>query len=804
MTMKTLYTCLLAALLSFAAHAQTRLTGTITGDANAALDGVSIVVGSEQQFGTFSDGEGRYGIGGLRSGALRLRLSYIGYLPVDTFVVIAEGENTVDLRMRANVVLMREAEVSVLRAGARSPFTQSTITREELDRINTGVDLPILLDLQPSVVTTTDAGTGIGYTGLRIRGSDATRINVTLNGVPINDPESQAVFWVNMPDLASGLEDVEVQRGVGSSTNGPGAFGASINMRSSAVRKVAFGEVSVFGGSFNTQRYNVRLGTGLLQAGPDSKIGSFSLDGRLSSTTSDGFIDRATADLQSYQVQAAWLGAKRSLRFFTMSGQQVTYQAWEGVPREVIDTNRTFNPYTYDDQVDDYRQTHYQLLFDQELGANTSFNITLFRVLGQGFFEQFRENDALSNYGIAPVVVGDTTIADSDLIRRRWLDNTLDGVNVSLEHRMGAHRLVLGGSYNTYRGDHFGEVIWARWAGNSDIRERYYDNNGSKTDANAFAKLSYVLNDRFDLFADAQVRNASHDFLGFNNALDNVTQEAAWTFFNPKGGVQWKAHEGGRVYASVAMANREPNRSDLIESSPQSRPTPERMIDYEAGYERRSGRLSAGVNLYFMDYTDQLVLTGELNDVGYALRTNVASSYRAGAELTWAAQLTRRLVWRGNAAFSQNRIRDFEEFVDDFDAGGQQRNMIGTTDIAFSPAVVAGSELAFRFWNKTNKGQGDVAFVTKYVGEQFLDNTANTDRMLDPFLVNDLRVNVRLLGLKGSRSVDFNLTVRNLFSELYENNGWVYSFVADGARQDLVSLFPQAPLHVLGGVVLRL
>jgi iron complex outermembrane receptor protein len=795
--MRSLVALSAAALLGLSASAQTRLSGTISGEADAPLDAVSIVAGDEQRFGAFTDRDGRYTIGGLRPGMLRLRVSYIGYLPVDTLLELSAGDNSFSLRMRPNVVLMREAEVTALRAGDRAPFAVSKVTREELERINTGVDLPVLLDLQPGVVTTTDAGTGIGYTGLRIRGSDATRINVTLNGVPINDPESQAVFWVNMPDLASGLEDIEIQRGVGTSTNGPGAFGASINMRSAAIQREAFGEISAFGGSFNTRRYNARFGTGLIND-------RFSIDGRLSSISSDGYIDRATADLRSYQVQAAWLGKKRSLRFFTMSGKEVTYQAWEGVPREVLDTNRTFNPYTYDNQVDDYRQTHYQLLFDQQIGENTTFNATLFRVLGAGFFEQYREDDDLADYGITPIAVGDTIITSSDLIRRRWLDNTLDGANVTLEHRLGQHRLVLGGSYSRYSNDHFGEVIWARWAGDSEIRQHYYDNTGTKTDANVFAKFSYVLNDQVDLFADAQVRSASHEFLGFDNDLENVTQEASWTFFNPKGGLQWKAHEGGRVYASVAMGNREPNRSDLIESSPQSRPRPESMVDYEAGYERRSGRLSVGVNLYYMDYTDQLVLTGELNDVGYALRTNVAESYRAGAEFTWAAQLTRKLVWRGNAAFSRNRIKGFTEFVDDYDNGGQQRNELGETDIAFSPAIVAGSELGFRFWDKPEKGRGDVAFVTKYVGEQYLDNTASRDRMLDPFLVNDLRFNITLLGFKGMRSVDFNLTVRNLFSELYENNGWVYSFVADGARQDLVGLFPQAPLHVLGGVVVRL
>jgi iron complex outermembrane receptor protein len=792
----------LGLLLPTVLFAQVRLTGTVTSADAGPLDAVSVVAGEDQRFGTWTDRDGRFALNGLRQGPLRLRLSHVGYHPVDTLLELKTDQVDVRLVMRPQAVLMREAEVSALRAGERAPFAQSKVTREELQRINTGVDLPILLDLQPSVVTTTDAGTGIGYTGLRIRGSDATRINVTLNGVPINDPESQAVFWVNMPDLASGLEDIEVQRGVGTSTNGPGAFGASINMRSSTIRDKAFGELGVFMGSYGTQRQYVRFGTGLMGLGEEGKAGSFSIDGRLSNITSDGYIDRATADLKSYQLQAAWLGRSRSLRFFTMSGHEVTYQAWEGVPREVIDTNRTYNPYTYDNQVDDYRQTHYQLLFDQQVGAHGTFNLTLFRVLGSGFFEQFREQDDLGRYGIGPIAVGDTVITEGDIIRRRWLDNTMDGVNATYEQRFGSHRLAIGGSYSTYDGDHFGEVIWAQWAGDSDIRQRYYDNNGTKTDANAFAKFTYVINEHIDLFGDAQVRSVAHEFLGFNNALENVTQEASWTFFNPKAGAQWKVHEGGRLYASVAIANREPNRSDLIESSPQSRPRPERMIDYEVGYERRSGRLAFGINGYYMDYTDQLVLTGELNDVGYALRTNVATSYRAGVELTGAVQFARRFTWRPNATFSSNRITAFTEYVDDWDNGGQQANALGTTDIAFSPNIIAGSELICRFWERAEQGHAEVALVTKYVGEQYLDNTSSTDRMLDAYVVNDLRLNVTLLG-KGARSLGLNLTVRNLFSELYENNGWVYSFVADGRRQDLVALFPQAPLNVLGGVVLR-
>jgi iron complex outermembrane receptor protein len=708
------------------------------------------------------------------------------------------------LSLAPTALMMREAEITALRAGERSPFAQTKVTREELDRINTGVDLPILLDQQPGVVTSTDAGTGIGYTGIRIRGTDATRINVTLNGVPINDAESQAVFWVNMPDLATSVEDVQVQRGVGTSTNGPGAFGASINMRSSTVRRDAFGEVNLSGGSFNTQRYGVRFGTGLLNAGEGKdRSGSFSLDGRLSSIRSDGFVDRATADLQSYFLQGAWMGRDRSLRFITFSGKEVTYQAWAGVSPDVLDTNRTYNPYTYENEVDNYQQTHYQLLFEQRLGDRGTLNITGFRVLGEGYFEQFREEDDLSTYGIEPLVTGVDTFLTSDLIRRRWLDNVLTGVNISTDLALGEHRLLVGGSYSDYRGAHFGELIWSRWAGSTDIRDRYYENDAVKTDANVFAKLLWSLNDRVDLFGDLQLRQVNYSFLGFDNDLENITQEVDFLFVNPKLGLNVRAGDAGRAYASVAVANREPNRDDLTETTPQSRPTSERLTDLEVGYDHREGRMSFGANGYWMEYRDQLVLTGAINDVGAALRTNVPSSYRAGLELMWAVQLDRRITWRGNISFSRNKVRDLTEYVDDWDNGGQLATPLGERDLAFSPNLVASNELGFRFWDKPDRGHADLALVTKYVGRQFLDNTSSTDRMLDPFLVNDVRVNLALVGLKAGRSIDLNLTVRNVFSELYESNGWAYSFSYEGRRQSLIGLYPQAPVNVLGGVTLR-
>ncbi|HEY0976726.1 MAG TPA: TonB-dependent receptor [Flavobacteriales bacterium] len=797
---KLLGSLVMVAALSGTLSAQVRLLGTVQDQAGGSPLGFAQVALVEKDLRVVADEAGAFRISGLWTGAYAVRISFVGYTTLDTTVQLLQGDNTITFRLRPSTQVLGDATVSALRAGDRAPFARTVVTKEELQRINTGVDLPYLLDLQPSVVVTSDGGTGIGYTAMRIRGSDATRTNITLNGVPFNDQESQGAFLVNLPDLATSAEDIEVQRGVGTSTNGPAAFGASVNLRTTAVRKEAWGLVAVSGGSYNTQRYSVSAGTGLLGASDASK---FSFDMRLSSIATDGYIDRATADLKSYFLQAAWIGKDRSLRFITFRGKEITYQAWDGVPREVIDTNRTYNGYTYANEVDHYDQTHYQLLFEQRIGTKAALNLTLFRMLGEGYYEQYRADDELSTYGIDPAVIDGDTITTTAIIRRRWLDNALTGANLSADIRLGPHRLVLGGSYSHNDGAHFGEVIWARYAGNGEIRDRYYDNDAQKNDANAFAKLTYAANATVDVYGDMQVRRVDYSFLGFNDALDNITQQVDYTFLNPKAGALWRLHEGGKLYASFAVANREPNRNDLEETTPTSRPRSERLFDYELGYERRSGRISAGVNAYYMDYTDQLVLTGELNDVGAALRTNVADSYRAGVELMFAVQPVKRLTWRANATLSRNRVQRFEEYVDDWDNGGQVLNTYTESDLAFSPALIAGSELGYRFWDHASKGRADITFITKYVGEQYLDNSASADRMLDAYMVNDLRLNVSLVALKGTKSIDLNLTVRNLFNALYESNGWVYSYVADGRRQELVGLFPQAPLNVLGGVSVR-
>jgi iron complex outermembrane recepter protein len=787
----TCWTLFVVLALSSNVHGQTRLKGTLTNSHGAGLPFATVSVGSGA-FSVNTDLKGRFDLGRVQAGALRLRASFIGHSSLDTLIQLSEGENLVTLRLTEQARSLGEMEVRALRAGDRAPFARSVLRKEEIERMNVGLDLPYLLEQQPNVVSTSDGGTGIGYTYMRIRGTDGTRTNITLNGVPFNDAESQGAFFVNLPDMASSIEDVEIQRGVGTSTNGPAAFGASVNLRTKAVRPEPWGQAAASGGSFHTQRFSVGAATGLLQD-------RFSLDLRLSSITSDGYIDRARADLRSYFLQGAWLGKNRSLRAIIFGGKENTYQAWAGVPREVIDTNRTFNPYTYENEVDNYGQTHYQLLFEQQLRNGAAFNVTLFRVDGAGYFEQFREADALTTYGIAPAVInGDTTIT-TDLVRRRWLVNTLTGANANTVITLGGHRVVLGSSYSTYQGDHFGELIWARYAGAVNIGDRYYDNDARKTDANAFTKVSYAVSDRVEVFGDAQIRAVAHTFLGYSDDLARLDRTVRFTFFNPKAGVLWRMPTGGKAYASLAVANREPNREDLVESTPAQQPRAERLTDLELGFEQRRARWASGVNLYHMAYQDQLVPTGELNDVGAALRTNVPESYRTGVELSGAWQATTRLLCKGNLALSRNRIRAFTEYVDDWDSGGQQVFALGERDLAFSPQAVGGGEVSYRALQGKNATL-DLALISKYVGAQYLDNTSGSDRRLGAFMVHDLRMNASLIGIKDIRAVELHITVRNLMNEQYESNGWAYSYFSEGRRQALVGLFPQAPIHVLGGL----
>jgi iron complex outermembrane receptor protein len=674
------------------------------------------------------------------------------------------------------------------------PVTFTDITRQALRRVDQGKDLPLLLQSVPSLVSTSDAGMGVGYTGLRIRGSDETRINVTLNGIPLNDAESHGVFWVNMPDLASSVGSIQVQRGVGSSVNGPAAFGASVNIETAPPDGAPFAEAVGAAGSFNTVRQTLRVGTGRLGSG-------WALEGRLSRIVSDGFIDRASSDLGSSYLKAARYGRSGVFSVMWLSGAERTYQAWNGVPEArlkgdvagmnayadqnglsdaerahlLASGNRTYNAYTYEDQVDRYRQRHLHLHYRHALGGDWTAHIGLHRTLGAGYYEEFRAEERPERYGFAAG-------PRSDLIRRRWLDNVFQGVVAHVDHRTGVQSVQAGLAVNRYEGDHFGEVIWARGIPDADIRSRYYDNTGTKRDASAYAKWNREVAG-FRVFADVQVRAVEYEFLGFDTNLNNVTQSAELLFVNPKAGLVRPVGAAGRAYASIAIGQKEPTRRDYTQSTPASRPKPERLTDLELGYRHETPDAAFGVNLYRMAYRDQLVLTGEVNDVGAYIRRNVDESTRTGLEVDGAVRLPFGLTAEANAALSRSRLPEYIEYLDDYDNGGQVAVRYTDTDISFSPRFTSFVGLRWErdAWSVSTRTQG--------VSRQYLDNTSRKSRSIDPYATTDISVDYSV-----GTSVSVQFTAFNLFDRAYESNGYTYGWIGGGEQRFNV-YYPQAGRH---------
>jgi len=735
---------------------------------------------------------------------------------------IAQSEQQLDSLMNAKIRELDEVVVQSSMVDKDAPVAHENVSKEDLEKVNVGVDLPIMLDQQTSVVTTTDAGAGVGYTGMRIRGSDNARINVTVNGIPINDSESQGVFWVNMPDLASSTSNIQIQRGVGTSTNGAGAFGASINVNTLESNPDAYGVLSSSYGSFNTYKNSVQFGTGLIND-------KFIFDGRLSNIQSDGFIDRASSDLKSYYVSGAYIGERSMLKAISFAGHEKTYQAWYGVPTTYLDTNETFNPYTYDNEVDNYKQSHYQLHYVYDVNDNMKLNLSGHYTRGLGYFEQYKgaaqnsiinywSKESLADYGLADIVVdSNNTITETDLIRRRWLDNHFYGVVGSFEYNKDALNLIIGGGANQYYGKHFGEIIWAEYASNGSIRHPYYDNNATKNDYNTYAKATYDVNDKLSVFGDFQIRMINYTFLGFDNELNNVDQTANMTFFNPKAGINYKFDDTKSVYGFAGIGNKEPNRNDFTESTPNSRPEHEQMLDIELGYRIAEKNFFADLNVYAMEYDNQLIVTGEYNDVGAQIRQNVDKSYRRGIELTGGVKLLKNLEWRVNTTYSMNKIAKFNEYIDDWDTGESIMIEHKNTDIAFSPSVIAGSQIAFTPINSEENGTLEIALISKYVGEQFIDNTSSNFAKLDGYFVNDARVQYTLKNKLFKELIVFG-TVRNLLNEKYISNAWVYRFQSSGGsygdiyevaegedtdRYNLTGVFPQAGINFFTGVTLK-
>jgi len=590
-------------LTSLSVFAQYTIKGKVTdAETGQALQGANVLLVNSTQ-GMPTNEQGEFSLTDLVAGEYKLVIRMIGYANYERSIDL-KGDVDLNISLNRKTTSLSDVIVTGTRATEKTPTTFTTITGEEIKKQNLGQDLPFLLNWTPSVVTTSDAGAGIGYTGIRIRGSDATRINVTINGIPINDSESQGVFWVNTPDIASSAADIQVQRGVGTSTNGAGAFGGSINILTNGLSQEARAEVNTSVGSFNTQKYNAIFSTGLLKD-------RWAFEGRLSQITSDGFVDRASSDLQSYYLSGGYFGKKTSVKFITFGGDEVTYQSWYGTPEArlrndaagieaVIANNgftasqadnlrnsgRSYNFYEYDNQVDDYGQDHYQLHMAHKFNTNLNLTVAGHYTKGGGFFEEFRNDDDLADYGIADVVLGGTTISSSDLIRRRWLDNDFYGVVYDLNYSTDKIDATFGGGVNKYIGDHFGEVIWARFSGDSDIRDRYYESRSEKVDFNSYLKMNYQANEKLNIFGDLQYRTVDYKGIGVDNDLRQIDFDKNFNFFNPKVGASYQLNNNANLYASFAIGNKEPNRSDIIDAAPGVDPQHETLNNLEIGYKR--------------------------------------------------------------------------------------------------------------------------------------------------------------------------------------------------------------------------
>ncbi|MFC0772755.1 TonB-dependent receptor [Terrimonas alba] len=693
--------------------------------------------------------------------------------------------------------LLTPIEVKAIRAGEKAPFTKTNLSKKEIQKNNLGQDIPFILNQTPSVVVNSDAGAGIGYTGMRIRGTDGTRINVTLNGIPYNDAESQGSYFVDLPDFVSSVSSIQIQRGVGTSSNGMGAFGATVSLSTNEVNLKSYAELNNSYGSFNSWKNTVKAGTGLID-------NHFTIDARLSQITSDGYIDRASSNLQAFYLSGAYMTKKSSLRLNVFSGKEKTYQAWNGLPEYLLKTDRTLNSsgtekpgVPYDNETDNYRQTHYQLFFNHAVNDRWNFNTAVFLSRGLGYYENYKAQESFADYGQPDLVLGDTTIEKTDLVRQKWLDNYYYGQIISAQYKKDKHAVTIGGGWTVYDGIHHGDVIWAQFG--FDKGFRYYDLDALKSDINFYTKWQYEFMPYWNLFADLQYRHVQHKMNGFANN-PGLFINRQFDFINPKAGIQYSKN-GWQSYLSYAVANKEPNRDDF-EAGTTNQPKKETLHDFEAGIEKRSTKAYAGATLYYMLYKDQLVLTGMINDVGAYTRINVPNSYRTGIELQGGYTFAKWLNAAANLSLSQNKIKAFTEYLDEYDVDwnpiGQKPIAHKKTDIAFSPAIIAGGTI-----NILPVKNFEISLLNKYVGKQYLDNTENEARKLNGFYTMDARA---ILTLKNKIFSEWNIIgqVSNVFDKKYEPNGYTYSYVLDGAITADNYYFPMAGTNFMIGLNIKL
>jgi len=665
-----------------------------------------------------------------------------------------------------------EVLVSAVRVTSKTPVTFSNMDKKEIKTRNLGQDIPVLMNYLPSVVTTSDAGGGIGYTGIRVRGSDATRVNVTINGIPYNDSESQGTFWVNMPDFASSVESLQLQRGVGTSTNGSGAFGASLNMLTDNYAAKATGEISSSYGSFNSNKNTVKFSTGLLND-------HFELAGRLSTIKSDGYVDRASSDLKSYFLQGTYVGKTTLIKALAFGGTQKTYQSWNGIDAETLNENRKYNSageYTdefgntryYDNETDNYNQDHYQLHWSESISDRWSTNLALHYTKGKGYFENYKEDALMSEYNLAPA----DDVSETDLIRQKWLDNDFYGTTFSAKYKDEKLDIIVGGGWNKYEGDHYGKVIWARNAADSELGDHYYDDFSTKTDGNIFAKANYQFTEELSFYGDLQYRNVKYKA----NSAETGLVDDNFNFFNPKAGLNYAFNQNNTLYFSYARANREPNRTDYEGGNVK----PEKLNDFELGWRFNSEKFQLNSNLYYMGYKDQLILTGRLDDVGAPIRANTEKSYRLGFEFDATIALSDKFTLRPNFTLSSNKNVDLA--VDG--------EYYGTTKIAYSPEVIAGNIIVYKPIENLY-----VSLLQKYVGEQYMNNIELPAAKLADYFVNDLNVSYEIKPNTIFKSITITGLVNNIFDKKY---------VSNGAMWDIYPYYyPQAGTNFLIGLSLK-
>ena len=728
--------------------------------------------------------------GGTRYTALRPHAAALMCL---TSIGILSAQEIPADSVKTQPLPLDEVIISAIRANDNAPVTFSNMSKHEIAKRNLGQDIPILMNFMPSVVTTSDAGAGIGYTGIRVRGSDATRVNVTVNGIPYNDSESHGTFWVNMPDFASSVQSLQLQRGVGTSTNGSGAFGASLNMLTDSYSNESNGEISNSFGSYNTRKHTVKFSTGLMND-------HFEIAGRLSNIASDGFIDRATADMKSYFLQGTYVNGTTLIKALAFGGDQETYQAWNGVEDlDKIENDRTYNPsgeYTdndgntkyYDNEIDKYLQDHYQLHWNEKFNENWSSNLALHYTRGNGYYENYKVNQKLVNYNLEAGENPDgSAITKSDLVRRKWLKNDFWGTTFSVNYKNEKTDFVVGGGANKYEGDHFGNVLWTRSVVLPEYNYQYYFDNSVKTDVNVFAKLSYDITDKWLIFGDLQYRNVGYKANGNDTGLVNDT----FNFFNPKAGITFMANEKSNLYFSFARAHREPNRNDYEDGSPR----PEQLNDFELGYRFASARTKFNVNGYYMRYKDQLVLTGALNDVGAPIRENSGNSYRLGLEVDAEIKVSEKWTLRPNMTLSTNKNEDFV-----FERDGVLQDL-GDTNIAFSPDIIVGNIVTFAPLSNLQ-----MSLLTKFVSEQYMGNIDSKASLLDAYSVSDFSISYQLKPKSIFKTIVISGLVNNIFDYKYESNGYFYTYDDDYSTPGIIQTiegagyYPQAGINFLAGI----